>query len=455
MAVLKNEHFQTPACGGAALAGGAPSLIWDEANKRYILYTIGHQYISTDLLSWDDQGEPVHTIPQAVTKFLGEGLKDSPAPAACSARAETRLYGAAENENGDSAIYVSSSRTGLAPFEGRLTVLYSKAGEPKAACPSVAEENSGGFMNNKVLIYGQGEGGIRALRLNAMNGLAHVIGFGEILARRPAWLGYSVSSPCAVYNPDTDMYYLFYTAGEGWDAHIRVGRSKSIYGPYFDAAGHDLADIDDMKAEHGTVVLSGYRLDNSQGYAAFSHPSVLRTSDGQWIMAHEAAVYNGCKSCPEKETQIRRIVFTSDGWPLVSPEIYAGECDQLVSLEDLVGHYEFLKFTPEGSTGVRIPVALDFLTPAMQGVSSTRNDWAYVIPDHEEGRVELGGSMRGSWKVLDDGTVQITYPTYKENYRVTPVWDHELKEGSFALVGLDTRGRVCWAKKADLPKSPF
>ena len=63
--------------------------------------------------------------------------------------------------------------------------------------------------------------------------------------------------------------------------------------------------------------------------------------------------------------------------------------------------------------------------------------------------------MRGSWKVLDDGTVRISYPTYQENYRVTPVWDHELQEASFALVGLDTLGRVCWAKKADLPKSPF
>ncbi len=455
MAVLKNQLFRTPDSGGKPLPGGSPVLIRDEIKGIYLLYTEGHLFSSPDLMEWTDLGAPEYTVPAAVREFLGEDYTVSPAFGASRARSEIRLYISAKNGTGDSCIFVAGSRDGCSPYTGRLPVLYSRAGEPEAVCPSIAMEKTGGFENEHVLIYGSGETGIRALHLNPRNGLAHVTGFGEVLARRPSWLGCSVGSSCAVYDPDRKWYYLFYTAGNGWDSQIRVGRSRSVYGPYLDAAGADLADIDDYDASRGTTVLSGYRLDSSAGYAAFSHPSVLRTEDGNWFMACEASVYSGCKGKPQSETQIRRILFTSDEWPVVSPELYAGETDQQVSLEDLVGHYEFLKFTPQAASGVRIPVALDFLTPAMQGVSSTRNDWAFVIPDHEEGRVELGGSMRGSWKVLDDGTVRISYPTYQENYRVTPVWDHELQEASFALVGLDTLGRVCWAKKADLPKSPF
>jgi len=454
MAVIQNDRFAVPTQAGSCLPGGAPSLIRDAANDRYLLYTKGNLYESKDLIEWNRAGEVSHTIPKAVCDFLGETLTDSPDAAAFPTRAETRLYGSAENEAGDSCIYVSAAAAPEQPYKGRLTVLYSKAGEPRAVCPSVVADKKEGFGQEHYLVYGAGESGIRILHLNPRNGLAHVTGFGKVVARRPRWLGFSVWAASAIYNPETEYYYLFYTTGCGKDAQIRVGRSKEVDGPYMDAAGHDLADIDDYAADRGTIVLSGYRFDESQGWCAFSHPSVIRTEAG-FFMAHEAQVFGSAKAKNEPVTQIRKILFTPDGWPLVSPEIYAGETEQQISLADLVGHYEFIKFKPEASNGVRIPVALDFLTPAMQGVSSTRNDWAYVIPENEMGRVELGGSMRGSWKYLNNGCVELTYATYRETYRITPVWDAELNEASFALVGLDTFGRTVWAKKADLPKSPF
>jgi len=247
MAVLKNKSFRVPEKPAAPFMGTAPRLLRDEKNGRYILYASGRVYASRDLLSWEDFGEVQKTIPEACVRFMGGQYAQGQSYDLVSARSETRLYGSLLGEDGKTCLYVASAADPLGPFAGRLGVLYSNPGEPAAVDPCVAEEAGGGFERNHALIYGRGGAGLFALQLNPRNGLAFVEGFGRCIARRPKWLCGSVSAGCVRYNPDTQYYYLFYTAGEGGEAQIRAGRSLIADGPYLDATGHKKSRLHDLQ----------------------------------------------------------------------------------------------------------------------------------------------------------------------------------------------------------------
>lgn len=386
----------------------------------------------------------IDTIAELIPNYLDAGW--------IRAAHEYRRYETVQEETETGASFTIMLMTAKSPtdeFVPRLPVVRSVPGDSAEArnpCPVIEVESKDHY-----LFYGHHQGGIYALHLNPRNGLAHIEGFGVCVARRPQWMSGAVSQPYVVHNPDTGYYYLFVAYGfSESDSNIRVGRSRQITGPYLDVKGRDLADPDDFRAAAGFMISAGYRFDGSDGSKAPSRPMVFRTEEGKWFFTQETF---GCAS-KEKRFEVRELLWTDNGWPVLSPECYepASAAATAISPTDLIGHYEFVKLTPSLPQGVLNSVSLSLLDVTMQGVSSTRNSWAMGIPRTAEGRLELGGSMRGSWRLINSRTIEFTYPNYREIYRITQVRDPVAGRTSLALTGKDSNGIACFAKKIELPQ---
>lgn len=431
-----------------------PAVFRDPESKLYYTYCSGSGIRrSKDLITWEYLGEAIHEIPADSAAFCGSDTPGSLAPDIIKTKNEYRLYSASGTPpwgSHRSSLYLMVGQSPEGPFTPRNAVVNSGNEDNLNAIDACPVEEVG--TGEHYLIYGSFWGGIYALHLNPRNGLAYETGFGVCIARRPKWCDCAIEGPYVIYNPENEYYYLFVSYGSlKSDYNIRVGRSRSITGPYLDFNGRDMTDVDDFENRVGTMVACGYRFDDSQGWMAPGHNSVLRDFDGKWYLVHHVRLHD-FEHIDVFRQQVRRILWSSDGWPLVSPEPYAGEEEQPVSTRDLLGHYEFIKLTPMVPQGVLNSVSLDLLAPEEPGVSSTRNNWALRIPPEAEGRVELGGSMRGWWRRADEYSLEIHYAHCVEKYRVLPAWDEELNEPTLALTGLDNHGVACWAKKRDLEK---
>jgi arabinan endo-1,5-alpha-L-arabinosidase len=110
-----------------------------------------------------------------------------------------------------------------------------------------------------------------------------------------------------IYHHDGN-YYLFVSWGiccRGVNStyNIRVGRSKTITGPYLDKNGKDLAK------EGGTLVVG------SDGpFIGPGHPGILKEGDKYLFSMH---FYDGTDRRGAGTLAIRTISWDSDGWPVV------------------------------------------------------------------------------------------------------------------------------------------
>lgn len=109
-----------------------------------------------------------------------------------------------------------------------------------------------------------------------------------------------------------DYYYLFVSWGsccDGADStyEVRVGRSKSVTGPYTDRANVE------MKEGGGTLVLKG-----DERWRGPGHNGVLTTAKGQWLVHH---TYDMQHLDAKRILQIRPLTWTADDWPAVGEPI--------------------------------------------------------------------------------------------------------------------------------------
>ncbi len=431
MSALTQLSMQLPAspATGEAVSVRHPCVIWD-GDAAYLYGEGGCLYRSADLISWNKVPASLPDgVEPGVLLLPKERFREIP---------EYRYYAV----SGSSILlYVSSAAEG--PYRERGVVLTIPEGEDAvAACPfPIADPVSG----EHYLTYGR-DGAIYVLHLNPRNGMAYETGLGVCVARRPRWCRY-VSSPQIVYNDKNEYYYLLLTYGDESDANIRVGRSKRVTGPYLDAMGRLLTDVDDFNGKVGTMLMAGYRFDDHEGCVSPMDGQLFQAGNLGWILAHTAI-------CGKKGRilQIRRVIWTDDGWCTASPEPYAGETVQQAKVSDIPGRYELISFVPRLPQSMVEFVKFEILTLKVTGVSSTRNNWAFRIPHHSQGRVELGGSHRGSWVWLDERVVEVRYPNITVHLTALPAWDWENGEPTIVLVGMDSKGQVVWGKRRDLAR---
>ncbi|MBB3113970.1 arabinan endo-1,5-alpha-L-arabinosidase [Paenibacillus phyllosphaerae] len=400
-----------------------PALFRDPVSGLYYTYCTGATARrSADLITWENIGKVVEKPPQESLDWVGdEGIW---APDIIKVGDEYRLY-CSNSTWGvrQSNIFLAVADGPEGPFIPRGVVLKTSHDSTVNAIDAnlIADETTG----EHYMAYGSFWGGMHILKLNPETGLAAEEGIGTCIARRPQWADGAIEGPYIRFNPDTGFYYLFVSYGSlKSDYNIRVGRSTSLTGPYYDPNGRDLTDPEDDRNEIGFMIACGYRFGDGQGYMGPGHNSVLRDADNEWYLACHIREHDF--RTPQISTMhIYKMFWTPDGWPVLNPERYAGEKTQPIAKDSLSGDYERIKLAPSVPQGVLNSVPMTLAA---------------------DGKFECC-SIIGQWEAIDETRIVIRYGNVIETLQLTPAWDWQRGEPTLAMTGKDQFGVAVWAKK--------
>ena len=204
------------------------------------------------------------------------------------------------------------------------------------------------------LVYGSWHSGFAAMQLDPSTGKPlHALGnpwgkeneasYGKFIYTRQLGNRWQASeAPEVVYH--NGYYYLFIAYDELSVAYnTRVVRSKNIDGPYYDITGKDVTN-------HGgdayPILTHPYKFGNHHGWVGISHCAVFNDGKGNWYYASQQRFPENYKGNANSNALmlggVRSIVWTSDGWPLVLPERYAGITQKAITETELLGDWQHI-----------------------------------------------------------------------------------------------------------------
>lgn len=391
---------------------------------------------SKNLIEWQFVGWVFDGLPKQGADFIrsngGEPFKALWAPYVVKVGTEFRLYYSLSSAKPRlSVIGMATAKTPIGPWtEKGLTVtsLDDRNRQTNAIDPSVLIDPSGKHW----MYYGSAWDGIYLLPLNPETGQAASSGDkGVRVANRGFTSGRyngNIEGPEIIYNEQLGKYYLFISYD--WlesKYNVRVGRSNSPEGPFLDYQGRDLnQDID-----HGPMILAPYQFKGHSGWQGTAHCGVFKDDKGQYFMAHQG---RPGENRFFMNLHVRKIHWTEDGWPVVSPQRYAGVAAKSINKADLVGNWEFIrlgyKVVPgyaEEQTSPDFQVAQPY-TLNIDGSfnNNAANRWDFNAP----------------WLSLTwaDGKTAKVWVEYGRD------WENKVAE-TLLWSGLDQEGVALWGKK--------
>ncbi|MGN8645982.1 family 43 glycosylhydrolase [Gracilibacillus sp. HCP3S3_G5_1] len=318
-------------------------------------------------------------------------------------------YAASQFGKTQSFIGVATSKNIEGPYFDQGEVYKSKQGTegPNAIDPNITfDENGMPWM-----VYGSFFGGLYVAEINPKTGKLMRSGRGKLIARRNKSVDRALEGPYIVYHPKYKYYYLFVSYDSLFSNYnIRVARSKSIEGPYYDVNGNEMTDIELPQYEIGMKILGGYRFQGDDGWVAPGHNSVLTDEGKHYICHHTRAP----KDKRWHYLHIRRIGWTKDGWPLVSPERFVGEGFAELGKVELEGKWEWITIDPYNDGQDLSSVLL-----------LTNENWTPLGEEHYD--------------------VQIN--NEKINGLIMESWDWENWKQTIVFMGKNNKGIVSVAKK--------
>lgn len=124
--------------------------------------------------------------------------------------------------------------------------------------------------------------------------------------------------------PERDDHVMFVSYDSLFSSYsIRTAVAAEVTGPYLDRLDRDMALEHADPHEVGTMLLGSHRFDGGPGWLAPGHNSVFARGDDYFVVHHVRR-----KEQPRRHhAQVRRLYFTEDGWPVVSPQPYAGDVE--------------------------------------------------------------------------------------------------------------------------------
>ncbi|WP_198510262.1 arabinan endo-1,5-alpha-L-arabinosidase [Bacillus solitudinis] len=376
---------------------------------------------STNLVDWEWVGHALDGVPQEAYEWTkAEGLW---APEVVKWDGQYYLYYCASQfGTNQSFIGVATSSSIEGPWVDRGKVFKtSKENKPNAIDPNLILDKKG----TPFMIYGSFFGGIYAIELDKKTGKPIESNEGVCIAKRENETKEgAVEGPYMVYHPEYDMYYLFVSYDSLFSNYnVRVGRSKHITGPFLDYNGRDLNDDEYRPSDDiGNKILAGYSFRDGDGWMAPGHNSILE-DEGHYYICHHARMLD------RKDLfcmHIRKVVWTSDGWPVVSPERYAGEGLEVIEENELLGNWDAIEFGRE-IEGINVSFDFKFLENADVNIH--------------------GKAFR--WKKTDDITVQIYQEdtNFSIELKVLPAWDWKSNQKTLVFTGMDNTGTCIFGKK--------
>lgn len=280
------------------------------------------------------------------------------------------------------------------------------------------------------MVYGSFFGGIHLIELDKESGKPKNAGFGQLIAKRDRVTeDGAVEGPYIVYNEQFKKYYLFVSYDSLFeDYNVRVARADVITGPYLDYNGQDMSDSEFLpQYEIGTKILGGYRFGDDPGWIAPGHNSVLN-DNGSYYMVHHA---RGEQDKHWAYLHVRKILWTEDGWPVVSPERYAGELEQEIPERLLTGTWERVLMDPS-------------VDGQVQSAPLVFQDNGNVEGAHGAGQWSLDGNRTLTlvWNDIHQGAGRT------EKLQLLPAWDWEQNRATLVFTGLNEIGIASWGKQS-------
>lgn len=390
---------------------------------------------SKDLIEWQFVGWAFNGLPTMGADFIksngGTPFNSLWAPYVMKVGSEFRLYYSLSSPTPRlSVIGLATSASPTGPWKEKGLVVTSIANnsvQTNAIDPTVIVDQAG----NHWFYYGSAWDGIYILKLNPATGLAAMSGDkGKRIAQRGFTgdkINGNIEGPEIIYNSELNKYYMFISYD--WletKYNVRVGRADSPEGPFYDFHGNDL----NGEQDNGPMILAPYQFAGHSGWQGVSHPAVFKEGD-TYYMAHQG------RPGVDKYfmvMHVRKIFWTEDGWPVVSPERYAGITQTAVIKEELVGDWEQIvlgyQVVPGYAEEQKSP---DFQVsfPLKLNADGTINadagsQWTYTAP-----------WLEMKWS---NGS------TDKVNVSWGRDWENKV-EKTLVFTGLNNQGTAIWGKK--------
>jgi arabinan endo-1,5-alpha-L-arabinosidase len=278
---------------------------------------------SKDLVHWKFEGWAFDSIPFEAKSWVLEnnnnkGATNIWAPYPVYYRNKFRLYYCVSAFGMQTSyIGLAESDSPLGPWTLKGEVVKTRRGDRMNAIdPSIITDPSSGRM---WMHYGSYFGGLYVVELNPETGKPFIEGDqGILVARRDNYKKDNLEAPEIIYHQGFKKYYLFISYDPLMTTYnIRVGRSNKPEGPFIDFFGNDLRDT----TNNYPILTHPYQFKNHPGWAGVAHCGVFSNENGDFFMAHQGRL---SPDNHQMVLHVRELKWTADGWPVVSPQRYAG-----------------------------------------------------------------------------------------------------------------------------------
>jgi arabinan endo-1,5-alpha-L-arabinosidase len=391
---------------------------------------------SKDLVNWQFYGWVFSSIPSKGAQYIQQkgGVPNQGlwAPYVLKVGNEFRLYYSLSSTPKPrlSTIGLATAPTPVGPWTEQALVVSStddNTTQTNAIDPTVLVDPKTG---RHWMYYGSAWDGIYILELNPATGLPLV---GGTRGQRISQRGFTGGTPNGniegadiIYNAELNQYFLF--IAYDWlqtKYNVRVARADQPEGPFYDFNGQDI----NIEVDHGPMILAPYQFKGHSGYQGVAHCTVFKENGDYYLASQARPVANSYFM----NLHVRKLSWTPEGWPVASPQRYAGIGQQTGWTRDsLIGTWE-------------------------------RIDFGYqVVPGYANEQVSPGLQVARDWMLEADGTVDGTSSTWEwdgshllvhqsdgsiEKLVVERGRDWENRRPCFVLSGLSADGTLIWGKK--------
>jgi arabinan endo-1,5-alpha-L-arabinosidase len=393
---------------------------------------------SKDLVQWEFVGWVFSSLPATGAAYIQQkgGTPNDAlwAPYVMKVGSTYRLYYALSSNVGRlSVIGLATASNPEGPWTDNGLVVTSandNTTQTNAIDPTVLVTPA----NEYYMYYGSAWDGIYMLKLDASSGLAATGGDkGVRIANRGFTSGAyngNIEGPEIIYNSTLNKYYLF--IAYDWlqtKYNTRVCRADNPQGPFYDYNGVDA----NTNVDHGPMITAPYQFKNHGGWQGVSHVSVFADDNGQFYIAHQG---RPSVNSYYMDLHVRKLFWTSDGWPVASPERYAWEGNGVVPKDSLTGNWEYISLGYQVVPGY----ASTQISPNLQVSTSLTIDVAGTL----NGDASSTWTYNAPWLTLKwaNGTTDNVFVQRGRD------WENK-KPNTVIFSGLNNTGTAIWGKQVN------
>jgi arabinan endo-1,5-alpha-L-arabinosidase len=390
---------------------------------------------SKDLVQWFFVGWVFNSLPAQGAQFIQtKGVTPYNAlwaPYVMKAGNEYRLYYSLSSSAPRlSVIGLATAPSPDGPWTEKglvVTSLNDASVQTNAIDPTVVTTPGG----EQYLYYGSAWDGIYVLKLDAATGLAASVGDkGTRIANRGFTNGVyngNIEGAEIVYNSTLNKYFLF--IAYDWlqtKYNTRVMRADNPTGPFYDYKGVDA----NMNVDHGPMITAPYQFMGHAGWQGISHCTVFNDGSTNWFFASQA---RPSINSFYMDLHVRKVFWTQDGWPVVSPERYAWEDNSTVAKDSLTGTWEQIIL------GYRVVPGYD--------KEQTNPDLQVATNLTLNANGTLNNEAASTWDYTAPWLTMKWSNGYTDKVFVQKGRDWENKKATIIFSGLNNEGTAIWGKK--------